>query len=272
MSRIVPGFPEADYHASPEFSQSQAKVLLESPARYLWRLENPEPPRDEFDVGHAVHAKVLGVGLPVLEIPSIFLAKNGSPNTKAAQEFIDDARRDGYVPLKSEVVAKVVAMAEAVLAHPAARAAFEAEGDVELSMWWTDPDSGVECRGRVDKAAATEVGISLVDLKSTTDGSPRGFASSAAKFGYRLQGGAYSDGWDIATGDEPAGFLFVTVEKEAPYLVATYSLSPFDIDAGRAKWREACARLADYRARNEWPSYATELPDFSPLDLPAWAV
>ena len=127
---------------------------------------------------------------------------------------------------------------------------------------------------RPDRQGRSHVsaGVSLVDLKSTADGSPRAFTSSAAKFGYRLQGGAYFDGWQQATGDEPVGFLFVTVEKEAPHLVATYSLAPWDIEAGRAKWRDACARLADYRTRNEWPAYATELPDFAHLDLPAWAL
>jgi hypothetical protein len=272
MNGIHPGYDEATYHADPAFSQSAAKVLLESPARYRWRLENPEPPRDEFDVGHAVHAKVLGVGLPIVEIPADLLSSNGAVSTKAAKEFVATARAAGEVPLLGSVIATVDRMAEAVLAHTAARGAFEAEGDVELSMWWTDPDSGVEARGRIDKAAATSAGISLVDLKTTADGSPRAFASSAAKFGYRLQGGAYCDGWEQITGDQPAGFLFVTVEKEAPHLVGTYSLAPLDVEEGRDKWRLACARLADYRARDEWPSYADEPEPFAHLYLPAWAV
>ena len=63
MSGIRLNVPEVDYHAHPAFSQSQAKVLLQSPAKYHYRLTHPEPPRDVFDFGHAVHAKVLGVGL-----------------------------------------------------------------------------------------------------------------------------------------------------------------------------------------------------------------
>jgi hypothetical protein len=263
---IHPGYDEATYHADPAFSQTQAKILLESPARYRWRMENPEPPRDAFDIGTAVHTKVLGVGDQVVGLPF------DSWRTKAAQEQRDEMRAAGFVPLLAKDALTVDRMAEAVLAHPAARGAFEAEGDVELSMWWTDPDSGVECRGRIDKAAATSAGISLVDLKSTADGSPRAFASSAAKFGYRLQGGAYCDGWEQITGDQPAGFLFVTVEKEAPHLVGTYSLAPLDVEEGRDKWRLACARLADYRARDEWPSYADEPEPFAHLYLPAWAV
>lgn len=269
---IRPGFDEIAYHADPAFSQSAAKVLLESPARYLWQTAHPEPPRDTFDVGHAVHAKVLGVGLDIVTVPDDLLDAKGGLTKTVAKDFVAAAREAGQVPLKAEVVATVNAMAEKVLADPNARGAFEAEGDVELSMWWTDPGSGVEARGRIDKAAATDAGVSLVDLKTTADGSPRGFTSSAAKYGYRLQGGAYCDGWEQITGDQPAGFLFVTVEKVEPYLVGTYALSPLDIEQGRERWRLACTRLADYRARNEWPAYADEPEPFAYLNMPAWAM
>ena len=232
----------------------------------------PSRRRTTFDFGHAVHAKVLGVGLAIVAVPTELLATNGAVSTKAAKEFVAEARARGDVPLQAEVVATADAMAEAVLANTAARGAFEAEGDVELSMWWTDPESGVEARGRIDKAAATRAGVSLVDLKSTADGSPRAFTSSAAKFGYRLQGGAYCDGWQQATGDEPVGFLFVTVEKEAAAPRRHLLAAVDDIEAGREKWRDACARLADYRIRDEWPAYASERPDFAELDLPAWAL
>ena len=264
--RIVPGYDEAAYHADPAFSQTQAKVLLQSPARYRWLLENPEPPRDAFDVGSAAHAKILGVGSPVVVIDA------EDWRGKAARDQRDEARLGGGIPLLAKDAALVDGMAEAVLRDDNARAALEAAGDVELSMWWTDPDSGIDARGRIDKAAQTADGISLVDVKTTTDGSPWAFAGSAAKFGYRLQGGAYCDGWEVISGEPPAGFLFITVEKAPPHLVGTYSLSPFDIDAGRAKWREACARLRDYQDRDEWPAYADEPIPFAPLTLPAWAV
>lgn len=264
---IHPGIPEADYHADPAFSQSQAKVLLESPARYRWQLENPTPPRDEFDIGHAVHAKVLGVGLDIVTIDA------PDWRTKAAQQKRDEARAAGAVPMLAHDTLIIDAMAEAALANPDARAAFQAEGDVELSMWWTDPDTGTACRGRVDKAAANTDGtISLVDLKTTQDGSPRAFATSAARYGYRLQGGAYHDGWTVLTGEPPASFLFVTVEKAAPHLVGTYSLAPLDVEQGRDKWRRACQLLADYAARGEWPAYGDDPAPFTHLDLPSWAV
>ena len=264
--------PEVEYHADPAFSQSQAKVLLDSPAKYQWRLANPEPPRDVFDFGHAVHAKVLGVGLDFWKVDA------DDWRTKAAQQQRDAARSYGFVPMLAKDLAKADAMAEAVLDNKGARAILESEGDVEVSMWWEltgyvagegeSADSVVACRGRVDKLATNADGLVIADLKTTQDASPRGFASSAAKFGYRLQGGAYADGIEHITGERPP-VVFIAVEKEPPHLVGLYSLNEWDIDAGRVKWREAVDLLATCRHRNEWPAYS---PDIQPLDLPAWAL
>ncbi len=273
---IHQGIPEDTYHADPRFSQSAATVLLDSPAIYRWQLDHPEPPRDVFDVGSAVHAKVLGVGQPIVAIPDDYFGKNGAWTNKA-RDFCDGVRAEDGIPLRAEVVAQVDAMAESVLRHEGARAILEAEGDVEVTLAWTLPGTdhgdgeeiGVECRGRVDKVAASDQGIYLADLKTTQDASPRGFALSAAKYGYRLQGGAYTDAWDHTTGDAPAGFLFIAVEKTAPYLVGLYQLTEWDTTAGRDRWLEAVDLYATCRARDEWPGYSAAI---EPLDLPAWAI
>lgn len=262
---IHQGVPEVEYHADPAFSQSQAKVLLDSPAKYRHRLEHPEPPRDVFDFGHAVHALVLGVGLDfdVLDFDDW--------RTKAARDARDESRAAGRVPLLAKDHAAASRMAEATLAHPGARLILETEGDVEVSFAWeVTPTIGetVACRGRADKLAASADGLVIVDLKTTQDASPRGFTSSAAKFGYRLQGGAYVDGIEATTGEAPP-VLFIAVEKEPPHLVGLYTLTEFDVEAGRAKWREAVDLLATCRAADDWPGYS---PDIQTLYLPAWAV
>src|SRR5690606_22465308 len=59
---LRPGIDETEYHADPALSQSGAKLLLESPARYRWQRDAGEQRRDVFDFGHAAHGKVLGEG------------------------------------------------------------------------------------------------------------------------------------------------------------------------------------------------------------------
>ena len=261
MSGIRLGVPEVEYHQHPAFSQSQAKVLLDSPAKYHYRLTHPEPPRDVFDFGHAVHAKVLGVGLDFLTIEA------DDWRSKAARDARDAARADGMVPMLAKDLARADVMAEAVLAHTGARAILETEGDVEASMFWTDADTGVHCRGRIDKLAATAAGLVNVDLKTTADASMRGFAKSAANFGYHLQAAAYEDGLRRLTGEDCPTVL-IAVEKEPPHLVALYEFPADEIARGLDKWRDALDALVKYRAGDYWPGYPDSI---QPLYLPSWA-
>lgn len=270
MSRgpgIFPGIDEDVYHGDPAFSQSQAKTLLKSPARYQWLRQNPPAPKAEFDKGHAVHAKVLGVGLDIAVIPDELLASNGAVSTKAAKEFMAEARAAGQVPLKSDVAREIDAMAESVLRHPQARALLELEGEVEVSMWWEDPETGIACRGRVDKLAVVPDGLINVDLKSTTDASLYGFTKSCADYAYHMQGAAYDEAVRLLTGGD-APTVLIAVEKEPPYLVATFEFNAADLDRGLEKWRAACELLARCRELDEWPGHPEHIQT---ITLPTWA-
>lgn len=259
---IVPDLDENLYHAHEALSQSQMKVLLDCPAKYKWSLTHPQPHRDVFDLGHAIHGKILGVGLDVVQVDA------DSWRGKAAQEAKAAARAEGKVPLLAADVAKVDAIAESVLAHRAARAILEAPGTYEESMFWTDPETGVQCRGRVDKRTALADGTpALVDLKSTADASPAGFAKSVWNFGYHMQRGTYTAGHEAITGETP-GFYFIAVEKEPPHLVGVYVLDATAIYRGEQMYRDALDLYVRCTEADYWPGYADEITE---LASPRWA-
>jgi len=257
---LVPDFPEPEYHADPALSQSSAKVLLDCPARYKWQLDHPRKDTAAFDVGHAAHAKVLGVGA------------NGSVSTTAAKAFIAEARAAGQVPLKSDVAASVDAMAEAVLTHPMARLILEREGDAEQSAWWTDhADDGtpVACRARFDKVTTTVAGLpALVDLKTTGKSAAASpFARSVVDFGYDLQDDWYSTGFELITGQRPS-FVFIVVEKEAPHLVGVHTLDVTFKERGARLRRDALNLYAACVAADSWPAHGDDINVLTP---PRWA-
>src|ERR1035437_9185676 len=112
-NETVIGMPELEYHASPGLSSTGMKWLLRSPKHYRERMDH-RVEKAAFDLGHCVHAKVLGVGMGVAIIPPDVLASNGAASTKEAKEFIIRARVNGLVPVQADVVAKVDAIAEAI--------------------------------------------------------------------------------------------------------------------------------------------------------------
>ena len=77
--------PEAIYHAGgvrtpgPQTSQSALKLLIapSTPREFQHRLTHPMPPQRAFDVGHAAHAVVLGVGAEFTACPAALLDTAG---------------------------------------------------------------------------------------------------------------------------------------------------------------------------------------------------
>lgn len=254
--------PEAEYHARPELSSTGARRILESPAKFQWARMHPEPPKAAFDLGTAVHSKVLGVGAPTVAIPDEVLASNGAVSTKAAKEWIEQARAEGKTPVKADVAAQVDAMAESVLAN--ARPLFEQDGHAEASLFATDPETGVELRARFDYLAP--VGV---DLKSTgKTASPAAWPRTVFDLGYDVQQEHYQHIRRLIEG-EPHPFVFVAVETTPPYLVGLHQLDREFVEIGAAKARRARQIYAECLTTGNWPGYPTEIGLVPP---PMWAV
>lgn len=265
---LRPGIDETEYHADPALSQSGAKLLLESPARYRWQRDAGEQKRDVFDFGHAAHGKVLGEGRELVIIDA------DDWRSKAAREAKDAAHAEGKTPLLRKDAAKVDAMAAKIEEHPGASAILRREGVAESSMWWTETVGEgwaafeVPCRGRIDWLTTTADGRPcIVDYKSTADASPDGFAKSAANFRYDMQEHAYRRGLQANTGDD-AAFVFIAQEKEPPFLVGLYVLDADFRIRGEQAWQRALEIYARCASTDTWPGYA---PDITELTMPRWA-
>lgn len=269
---IVQDMPEAEYHARPELSSTEARLLLDSPAKYRWKKDNPPlvAPSKKFDVGSAVHAKVLGVGYEVAVIPDEVLASNGAASTSAARAFIADAREQGLVPLKQADMAPIVGMAEAVLAHPTARALLSQPGASEVSVFGTDPVTGVECRTRFDFLPdPSETRLVAVDLKTTVDASKRGFENSAARYEYPVQRAWYLDALSWVADVRDPEMLFVVVEKEPPYLVGVYQVPSVWAEKGHTAAAHARNLFKTCTESGVWPGLPEQVVL---LDEPTWHV
>jgi exodeoxyribonuclease VIII len=170
---------------------------------------------------------------------------------------------EGREIITNEEGAKLAAIRDAVRSHPAAAKALAGSPVIEQSIFW-DEDS-ISCRCRPD--CVTEKGV-IVDLKTTRDASPDGFARSVAQYRYHVQAAFYSDGYKAAFGEAPRGFVFIAVETEPPYLVAVYVASETMTSRGRIEYQTDLDTFRECLASDCWPGYSS-----SPLtlDLPKWA-
>lgn len=262
---IVHDMPEAAYHAHPALSSTGVRWLLKSPALYRYWTDNPRPDTDAFDLGRAVHAKILGTGQSAIAVPPEHLTPSGNISLKApAVAWVAEQRAAGRVPVAPGVMAVVDAMAEAVLAHPAARAILERPGQREVSAFATDPDTGVACRARFD-ILADDV---AADLKTTGGSASRaGFGRDAAKYGYPVQELHYMSTLEWASGATPAAFRFIVVEKSAPHLVAVHEFDEATRITADALAASARQTFAECTASGVWPGYGDDV--LTP-DIPGW--
>ena len=247
----------ADYHADPAISASHLHAVAASPYHYWSRYINPDRPPSvqtaAMKLGSLTHCAVLepdelanryGICLP--------------RNTKAGKEMAAEMEAAGIEAVTSTDMEQALAMAGSVRSHQAA-AALLRDGKAEQSFWWDDTQTGLRCKCRPDWYNGT----AIVDLKTTTDASPKGFAKSVAQWRYHIQQNHY------LAGTFAERFVFIAVEKTYPYAVGVYELDETAALHGEAERRNNLQTIADCRAIAEWPGYGNTI---QPLSLPNWAL
>lgn len=279
---LIHGLDEDVYHSLPGLSSTGAKKILKSPAHYRHYADNPEPPKQEFDLGSALHTKVLGVGADITIYPdgkgdeeftfegqalNNVLSATGARGSKACKAFEDESRAKGLIPVKRAEARVVDLMAESVLSNPTARALIEG-GEPEVSMFATDPATVVYMRGRIDS-----LGRRMGDVKTTSgEASEAGFARQVFNLGYHVQFGHYEHLYELITGDT-IPWLFIVVETSAPFLTGVHVLSEDAQRIGREAAKLARHRYAECVETGVWGGYTTR--NGSPIgviDVPMYAV
>lgn len=252
---IYAGISNADYHAHPALGSTSLKTLAtRTPAHYQHEKKHPKN-SDAFTLGTAAHSLILEDDTSGIEVVA---ADNWL--SKAAKEAKAAALAEGKQPLLNKEMAQVVAMRDAVMAHPVARAAFTGHR-AEESVFWDEGGLMLKCRPDAWQPGA------LIDLKTTRDANPNEFGKTAHEYGYHQSAAHYIDGVKAATGEE-LPFHFVLVEKTAPYLVSVVELDVEAVSLGRMLNDRAKRIYRECVESGNWPGY----PGAVTANLPMWAI
>lgn len=247
--------PASEYHSDKDIVGHSALVeMLRSPAHFMHRLNTPYEPTPAMQFGTAVHTAILEPSrfhtLYAVQPKFDRRTKDG----KALALAWEEANR-GVLPIEQDDLNRIARIRESINRHVDASALLQSS-ITEQSYFWTDHETGIQCRIRADllKLAADGCIEAIGDLKTTLDASRDGFVRAIDKFGYDLQAAFYVDGIKHLTGRE-VPFYLMPAESNAPHGVALYRVGPKSIEVGRAKYRAALQLLQWCREHNSWPSY-----------------
>jgi hypothetical protein len=254
----------ADYHDHPAYSKSDLDAAHKS-GRHLFDKRNG-PPRDStaaFNIGTVLHASALP-GECVDSI-AVRMPEGMKKTTKEGKAFV--AEHADKIILNTTDAYCIDQMMASMLEHPVSGGLVRGElaGKSEQSFFATEPETGLEIKARPDYIL-DDLSL-IIDLKTTTDASPKGFQKSLVNFRYYVQAAWYLDVVELATGKRPDGFLFVAVEKQRPFSTGVYVADEEMIKIGREHAMEDLRKIAKWQAEDVYPGYSDRAEMIS---LPKW--
>lgn len=255
-----------EYAAIDAVNWSTLVHLATSPMMLRWRADHPREDTRALRLGRAIHCAVLEPER--WEREYVARPDFGDLRTKAAKQARAEWLVDlpaGVEVLEPEEYELAERCGRAVREHPVAASLLRG-GRAEEVVTWTDEETGLACKARLDFITPAYV----LDLKSTRQTTLRAIWRDFASRLYHGQVAFYQEG-AIATQRIPH-------DAEPPRIIAVQTVEPFDVIAARMTredlergtglFRSLLRQYADCQAVDLWPGLA---PNLVEVDLPAWA-
>jgi exodeoxyribonuclease VIII len=264
---IRAGVDASEYHQKElgVISKSALDQIHRSPAHYRAWLDAKELKETAaLAFGRAFHCSVLepAVFAGTYVVQPDFGDCRFKAN-KAARDFWLEENAGKYIISADDSLA-IAGMTASLRAHPAASKIL-VEGDPEVTLRWTDPETGLPGKSRADYHVKAK--RLVADLKSTEDASPEAFARSVYKFRYHVQDALYRLAF-AQCGEPIHHFALVAVEKDPPFAVAVYTLDEEAVARGLQAARKDISTLQACLETDSWVAYSNGVET---LSLPRWA-
>jgi hypothetical protein len=275
MTSIIHDMPNAEYHAAAAIGSSGLKLIARSPLHYWAKRLNPESEPDEQTpsqkLGTAYHTAIFEPER--FEAEYIALPDGLDRRTKEGKKLYQDTEDSGAIPIGGKDYATVCMMADAGRNHGAMQVIFNiAGGFAEASLFFTDEETGVDCKIRPDYMIPPCVttlfphGL-IIDGKSCGDAREEEFFRDVWSYEYHTQAAFYVDGFQsVYKTTHPPKFLWLAQEKEVP-AVMVHGVPEKLLRRGRRSYRKSLEVYAACKLAGKWPGYSSTVKD---LALPGW--
>lgn len=246
----------ADYHAGPGVSSTNAKLLLKSPAhqRYAEREE-----KDSFRVGSAIHAAMLEPEL----YATTYVIWPGERRGNRYEECAAKAAAAGHTVLTIKEADIVDAAVERFKASKA-WSHFCRGAEFEIAAYARDPETGVLMKSKLD---VINEDLEIGDIKSTglCVADPGAWMKEVLNRGYHISAAMYLDVWGLALSYAMSSFIWIVIEKTHPFGLRFFVCPSEYLRIGRIEYQRALKVHQKCTVENEWPCYPDEFTELPPL-------
>jgi hypothetical protein len=193
---------------------------------YVAEPKRPQPPpTEDMQFGTLIHAALFEPDtLPNLcaRVPADVLNKDGHRKGKPYTDWLEG------IPETATVLAdeKWDALQECVAAvrQEIGKYMDDADAVTEQVIRWTDSDSGLKCRMKLDLAIEFEDMVAVWDVKSSRAANWDSFRKTAEDLKYWLQFDHYTAGVSQHFGGKRVVFRFVPVQTTWPHWATVYPM------------------------------------------------
>jgi hypothetical protein len=254
---LYPGISRAAYEAIPAINVSTLLHFEKSAAHAREAIVHPRKPTEALEIGTAFHCAVLEPARFANDYAAAPKVDRRTKDGKATWAKFEEENPDREL-LDADDFVMVSRMRDSVWAHPIAKQMLSGIGHNEVAVVFQDEETGLLCKGLMDRISVFDGWTWIIDPKSTIDASRRGFSREIKKHHYAAKAAFYADGCNVVS-PRHRRFAWIAVEKTPPYAVAVFEPDDEAISAGRSQYRRWLRDYEEAKRTNVWPGYPADV-------------
>ncbi len=268
-----------EYHSlTNKLSNSMLKVFMSSRRKYhsffvTGSHNYPDISRKSDvmvgDIVHQVNLEKRDIHDIATHYPEDCYKSNHTLHPTKRKEFDELMRQQGKVVLKDDDYHRVIGVCNAIGRHPLSGLLKRQDIVFEKPIFWTDVETGIDCRAKPDFMYEDDNFALVYDLKVTGFVEPSRWSRVANKLSYWLQDAHYSSGLAHISG-KPVKFVFFVCESHWPFRIARYEYDQISRERASEKYVHLMRDLKRCTEEDKWSEdWET---DANMLTLSPWEV
>lgn len=263
MSEWIVGHNEYEYHQRPELSSHKMMDFIKSPYKFYRKHIKKDVPSftksAAMDLGSLAHHLALEPNRPLYVGPEGDGRTKAVKDAKAALELKMPPQETMYSHGDHKTALEII---QALREHEEANKWLFQSSSFKNELTGITEFNGIPIRLRCDKINDKYI----VDLKTTSDASPKSFGRYCENNGYLIQAAWYCMMSKLIDGLDRE-FKIIAVETEAPYEVGLYSIPHSIILKEQTKIKKYLVKYKQCLDSNYWPRLCKEFED---IQISTW--